>query len=170
MQIQDFTTQRLDVRSWRTVLQSAARRAALEQDLALILTPNVLAPLPAPLHMPRGTSQISDWVRAREAESDVYSVSDLRTGLLLGLLILAQDGTKNIHLGYMLADAAWGKGYATEVVSGLIEAAPQGQGLCFVAGVDVSNPASISVLLKAGFEVSQETSTPQTRYYFRAVP
>lgn len=170
MQIQDFTTRRLDVRSWRSLLQSAAQRAALEQDLALILTPNVLAPLPEPLQMPRGATQISDWVRAREAESDVYSVADLGTGLLLGLLILAHNGTKNVHLGYMLADAAWGKGYATEVVSGLIEAAPAGQGLSFVAGVDVTNPASISVLLKAGFKLSQETSTPQTRFYIRDVP
>ena len=165
MLIEDFTTQRLGVTAWRTILQCSEQRTALEQDLALILTPNVLAPLPEPLQMPRGTSQIAAWIQAREAESDVFSVSDLNSGLLLGLLILAHDDAQTVHLGYMLADAAWGRGYATEVIRGLLRATPEGQGVTFVAGVNFDNPASYGVLLKCGFAISQELSAPGTRFY-----
>lgn len=169
MRIQNFTTSRLSITSWRTIVQGPKQRAALEQDLALILTPNVLAPLPEPLRLPRGAGQIADWVRAREAESDVYSVTHLGTGVLLGLLILAHDGPQNVHLGYMLADAAWGRGYATEVVWGLLEATPKGQGIVYVAGVGVANPASSSVLLKTGFVLSPQMSSLDTRVYTQVV-
>lgn len=169
MRIQNFTTSRLSITSWQSILLGPQQRVTLEQDLALILTPNVLAPLPEPLRLPRGESQIAEWVQAREAESDVYSVTDLGTGVLLGLLILAHDGAHSVHLGYMLADAAWGRGYATEVIRGLSETTPAGQGITYVAGVDVTNPASSGVLLKTGFALSTEMSTLDTRFYTHVV-
>ena len=165
MQIRDFTTRRLSVTSWRSVLQSPQKRAALEQKLAVILTPNVLTPLPEPLWLPRGQGQIAEWVSARAAESDVYSVTDFGSGVLLGLLILAPGDAKTVHLGYMLAEAAWGSGYATEVVGGLLHALPEQQGITVVAGVEPRNPASSAVLLKSGFELSEDLSTPDIRFY-----
>mmetsp|Transcript_18489 Transcript_18489/g.30188 ORF Transcript_18489/g.30188 Transcript_18489/m.30188 type:complete len:171 (+) Transcript_18489:894-1406(+) len=165
MLIPDFTTRRLRVTAWRNILADPDQRAVLEQDLAHILTPNVLAPLPAPLQLPEGPRHISDWVRAREAESDVFSVLDAMTGVLVGLLILAEEDETTLHLGYMLADPVWGRGYATEVIRGLLEAIPKGQGITVLAGVDFANPASSGVLFKCGFEIVDDLSTPQTRFY-----
>lgn len=166
MLIPNFTTRRLRVVGWHSLLADADSRAALEQDLAHVLTPNVLAPLPERLHLPRGAGQIAAWVRAREAESDVFSVLDIATGVLLGLLILAfEDEPKTVHLGYMLADPVWGRGYATELIRGLLTVLPQGQGITVLAGVGFDNPASSGVLFKCGFDVVAALSTPQTRFY-----
>ncbi|WP_420012892.1 GNAT family N-acetyltransferase [Tateyamaria sp.] len=133
--------------------------------MAYVLTPNVLAPLPEPLHLPHGTGHIADWVRARAEESDVFSVLEAASGVLVGLLIIASEEDGTLHLGYMLADPVWGRGYATEVIRGLLTAIPPGHNITVLAGVEFDHPASSGVLFKCGFEVVDRLSTPQTRFY-----
>jgi ribosomal-protein-alanine N-acetyltransferase len=73
-----------------------------------------------------------------------------------------------VHLGYLLAEEAWGKGYGTEIVSGLAKAYERQSPILLVAGVDIGNPASARVLEKAGFQRSEARSTPDVDMYVRS--
>ncbi|GAB5449166.1 GNAT family N-acetyltransferase [Gymnodinialimonas sp.] len=128
----EFETERLRVRPWSSAHSSEA--------LAAVLTPAVLAPLPPPLQK----MDPEAWIAERLAESDVYAVE--AEGRLIGVMLLAPLEVP--HLGYLLAEHAWGKGYATELVRGVAAAIPGG---ALRAGVARDNPASIRVLEKAGF-------------------
>ncbi|MHA3977002.1 GNAT family N-acetyltransferase [Halovulum sp. GXIMD14794] len=143
--VPDFFTVRLEVADWGPVLANGEARRWLEAELAGVLTPAVLAPLPKALAL---DGAVGDWIDARAAESRVMLVRDRDGGALLGLLILAEAAPGEAHLGYLLAERAWGRGVATELVRGLMaEAGP----VRWRAGVDAGNPASARVLEKCGF-------------------
>lgn len=133
----EFESARLRVRRWSTAYPADPLRA--------VLTPAVLAPLPPSLQ----ETDPETWIAERLAESDVFAV--VAEGRLIGVMLLAPLDVP--HLGYLLAEEAWGKGYATELVRGLARAMPGG-GLR--AGVARDNPASIRVLEKAGFTICEE--------------
>lgn len=77
---------------------------------------------------------------------------------MIGLVILASDTDpsepQTIHIGYLLAKSAWGKGLASELVSGLVAEVKHHGPIKLVGGVDRSNPASARVLQKAGFALA----------------
>lgn len=163
MHIADFETDRLFVRSWTPRLADGKLRTALEQSLGQVLTENVLRPLPEPLQL---HGAIATWVDERAAESDVRLVLDKADDALLGLLILAhvnpEETPPDVHIGYLFAEHAWGQGYASELVSGLVASAKAKSPSRLLGGVATSNPASARVLLKAGFERDQALSTAET--------
>ena len=72
-----------------------------------------------------------------------------------------------VEVGYFLAPAAWGKGYATELVRLCVELArQQRRWQALRAFAHPQNTASQKVLLKAGFE--QERFAPQMqRFLYR---
>jgi len=148
--MQAFTTDRLSIKDWTPHLGDKGRRSSLEASLAGILTPEVLRHLPPPLKL-SGAGSVSAWVEARAQESDVYLIQRTSDESLLGLLILASfDGEPpTIHIGYLLAEPAWGQGFASELIKGLVRAVPRPARL--LAGVEADNPASARVLEKAGF-------------------
>lgn len=163
-----FDTDRLRVESWTAALSdSGGGRNALMAALAALLTPAVTQYLPEPLRLAGGPNEIEAWVSARGDESDVFSVRDRKTQALLGLLILApsQDtaGAVIIRLGFLLAEKAWGQGYATELVKGLVgwceKQAITGQ---LLGGVEPENAASAVVLIKAGFTRAADLSFGET--------
>ena len=120
-----FNTARLTVEDWRSLLASPSSREVLIEELTSILTRSVMQHLPETLHVEQESDAIVQWISDRNAEAEVLAVRDQKRSTLLGLLILAEmpedDGSCSVHLGYFLAEDAWGKGYATELVSGLIE-------------------------------------------------
>lgn len=61
------------------------------------------------------------------------------------------DQEDDIELGYWIARAHWGRGYATEAAMGAIEIAQMAGQRCLSAGHFVDNPASGKVLRKVGF-------------------
>lgn len=162
-----FDTERLQAASWKHALQYRARRRKLTEELASVLTPAVLQYLPAPLQLEGGPQAVDDWIDARNAESDVLTIRECGPSALIGLLILAPleepDATRTVHLGYLLAEQAWGRGYATELLQGLVEAlGGQGRPATLLAGVEPGNAASARVLQKAGFHLDADLSIPGT--------
>lgn len=151
-----FETDRLRVENWNGALGKGDARAALLAALADLLTPAVTKYLPEPMRLAEGAGAIEAWAVARDAESDVFTVRDRKTQTLLGLLILGADrdatGDLTIRLGFLLAESAWGQGYATELVRGLV-AWCESQELPgqLLGGVEPDNAASAAVLTKAGF-------------------
>jgi RimJ/RimL family protein N-acetyltransferase len=74
-----------------------------------------------------------------------------RTERVIGTCDLARTGPREADLGYMLARAYWGRGYATELATALLAAAFDTLRLERVTAlVDVHNDRSRHVLEKAG--------------------
>ncbi len=170
MAIDRFTTDRLTVRDWRPDVEDPSRRRSLETALGGVLTPPVLEPLPPPLQLTQ--AGISEWVTARAEEGDVLLITANETDELIGLLLLASDLESDrpaIHIGYLLAETAWGKGYATELVTGLVSAVQAKGPVHLVGGVGRDNPASARVLCKAGFHHDPDLSTADTDMFVRLV-
>jgi RimJ/RimL family protein N-acetyltransferase len=70
----------------------------------------------------------------------------------VGAVSLERRGADRLALGYALAPEVWGRGYATEAVSAVVDAAFRLSGVEEIeASVQVENPASRRVLEKAGF-------------------
>ncbi len=165
-----FKTKRLTIRNWRSDLAKPSKRRQLEDALTAILSPAVLAHLPPPLQL-TADSGVGDWVSARAVESDVLLVSLIGSNTLIGLLIIAPGhknaDLRNLHIGYLLAQSAWGKGYASELLSGLVTALKPETPVQLIGGVSRDNPASGRVLKKAGFQKDETLSTPDTDVFVR---
>ena len=88
-------------------------------------------------------------------EGATLSVTEKVSGWPMGLVILFETPPEvgmEVRLGYLLADAGWGMGFATEIVGGLIRwcrAQPSIRSLA--GGVASDNAASRRVLEKNGF-------------------
>ena len=162
--IGDFTTDRLRVEDWNGALAHPDTRVTLEGELQKVLTPEVLAHLPGPLQLGSGADAGKDWVSGRAEESDVFTSYGQPSGELIGLLIVfVEEGSG--HIGYLLGKDHWGKGYATELLRGLIKAAQRAGLVRLAGGVGADNPASARVLEKAGFLCDRDTSDDATNVY-----
>lgn len=170
MRIAEFKTRRLLIQDWTPALEDDAARAGLQQALARILTPPVLKHLPPPLQFDAEHDDIADWIDDRAAESDSLLV--FAEGVLIGLVLMAVNDTEpiaEIHIGYLLAESAWGRGIATELLRGLVKSFKGLEPAVLLGGVGRDNPASARVLRKAGFERDPGRSTPDTDIFKREI-
>jgi RimJ/RimL family protein N-acetyltransferase len=72
--------------------------------------------------------------------------------MVIGAISLERRGTDRLTLGYALAPEVWGKGFATEAVRAMVDAAFALSPVVEIeASVQVENPASRRVLEKAAF-------------------
>lgn len=165
-----FSTARLVARNWQATLENPTDRRALEAALGPLLTPAVTAHLPPSLQLDPDAGGPQTWVDAIAQQASVYTLRD--GDGLAGLLILAcpDPGRSRpmVHLGYLFAQDRWGKGLATELLSGLTKAL-SGRRLCLSGGVGTGNPASARVLVKAGFTRDHASSTDDTDTYLRHI-
>ena len=76
----------------------------------------------------------------------------LRAPQLVGACGLARRPSGSVELGYWIARASWGRGYATEACTALVEIARTLGLPSLEASHFVDNPASARVLEKLGFE------------------
>lgn len=173
LQIENFSTERFRIKDWRSLINNDVARKKLEAALTAILSPPVLEHLPPSLQLDSEEGAISSWVDARVAESNVFVVNSKADKQLIGLVILAPepDHSKRpiIHLGYLIAEPAWGQGAASELVKGLVSALRSLAPARLVGGVDNDNPASARVLQKAGFVQDSALSTPHSEIYTRDI-
>ncbi|MBY6113865.1 GNAT family N-acetyltransferase [Mameliella alba] len=145
-----FTTRRLTVHPWNAALSDPVAQSALQDRLATMLTPAVLKHLPPDFAPDAGPDAMSRWIDQRAERAQVSLIE--ADHQLIGLLFLFRpDPSGPRHLGYLLDQSAWGKGYATELLHGLIDHLRTQSPQVIEAGVAMENPASARVLLKAGF-------------------
>lgn len=161
-----FKTKRLEIEHWRPLLDDD-RHNALTAELYVLLTPAVLKHLPDPLQLSQTRDQIEEWTKARDRESDVFCIRDREKGIFHGLLILSAadepDGGLTVRLGYLLVEAFWGQGIASELVAGLVDwCQAQHQPMTLLGGVEKTNPASAKALVKAGFTRAEDFSNNTT--------
>ena len=152
-----ITTVRLTLR--------APHPADLSELVALANNPNVAMPtaaLPIPYLDERGRGFIEHV--STELANRPYAVIDA-SGAFIGVVGLHFIEGAPPELGYWLGEPFWSQGYAAEAAIGLLEAA-RATGLVerINARVLASNPASVRVLEKCGFTVTEHTHSIVERH------
>lgn len=150
----EFETSRLRVEEWHT----RASRTNLVEFVMRLLTPEVTKALPPSWHGSYDRERAEAWIAERDEESAVLLVSEIATNKPVGLVLLGENRTKgdgasrDVRLGYLLAEDAWGRGFASEIVGGFVAWCETRDSIrSILAGVSVDNEASKRVLLKNGF-------------------
>jgi RimJ/RimL family protein N-acetyltransferase len=156
-----FETERLRCGPWN----DEARRigADLASIVAGLLTPATTVGLPPAWQGDFTAERARAWIEEREADSTTLLVTDEPTREPIGLVILAAVPTDDtahadvgvdLRIGYVIGEAWWGRGIATELVAGLVDRARSHPDVVSVTGgVDPGNGASIRVLERAGFHL-----------------
>ena len=159
---QQFETEPLSVAHWADTIAAPVARRNRATQLPDLITPDVIAHLPPFFDL---TDQnIDQWIDASDAESDIYLIRETGTDTIIGLMFLTPPFNNDIHLGYLLGQAAWGQGYASELLAGLMLHVPK-TGFRLLGGVGRENPASAHVLLKTGFQLLPELSDTKTEMF-----
>ncbi len=168
--INGFVTDRLSARHWREWLKESGRRAALVDRLCQFVSPRVLEFLPKHMQTEQSPEAISAWIDIVDQEGDILAVRKTESGRIIGLFLVMSDfadpaSIPTVRIGYMLAEEAWGQGYASELVTGLINEIKKGPPVLLLAGVMRENQASARVLTKCGFQKIEEQSSPNGDYF-----
>ncbi len=150
-EFQSFQTERLSVEAIHTLSSTIA------SDLGRILTPSVTEFLPPRARLAHFDGDVAAWLSyQRDNGAAVMFVKC--DGLGVGLVMLHNGADREAMIGYMLAQSAWGRGYASELILGLV-AMLRAAGFQYAfGGVADQNPASCRALEKAGFDVMSEQS------------
>ena len=147
---------------WAETIAAPKARQRLATQLPELLTPDVIAHLPPFFDL---TDQnIDQWIDARDAESDIYLIRETGTDAIIALMFLTPPFNHDVHLGYLLGQSIWGKGFASELLAGLVSHVPK-TGFRLLGGVGRENPASAHVLRKTGFQLVPEFSDTETEMF-----
>ena len=85
-------------------------------------------------------------------------------GGIVGHGALLREG-EELELGYVVEEAAWGQGFATEIAQALTDYALNTLGRArLIATVDADHPASLKVLTKVGMVVRERVDDPEGAY------
>jgi RimJ/RimL family protein N-acetyltransferase len=155
-------------------MASSEARDRFAADLRRILSPAVVRHLPPTMQPEQTDDAISDWMVDLVRDCDVYTVRLTARDVVVGLLILAPDAVPtlppSIHLGYLLDEAAWGQGLATELLRGVLNVARDRGPITFLGGVARENHASASVLRKLGFQECPGEQNEETMMFRLSIP
>jgi RimJ/RimL family protein N-acetyltransferase len=169
-----FSTDRLIVDEWHR--QVARFDLNLVSVVGNILTAATTAALPPEWRGDFDAERARRWIEARDIESPTLLAVESETGLAIGLLILFETAGElpsrgvDVRLGYVVAESARGRGFATELVAGLVEWSQSEPSICTIsAGVAPASRASVRILRKNGFVLSA-VSNGEHSYRISAKP
>ena len=94
----------------------------------------------------------------------IYLIHEKGTDALIGLMFLTPSLNNDSHLGYLLGQSAWGKGFASELLAGLVLHVPK-TGFRLLGGVGRENPASAHALRNTGFQLVPDLSDTETEMF-----
>ena len=151
-----FQTDRLEVGDSSRLLIGDGAEELRNAFLVSLLSEVVTRDLPPGWQGPYDTDRVSLWFVERRNEGTVLLVVNRSDRRPIGLLILSEventDGRLDIRLGYLIAESAWGRGLATEIVAGFADwCRANGTIRSIIGGVADGNNASARVLQKNGF-------------------
>lgn len=145
-------TERLEIISINSDFDSL-KKDTLVTQLPDILTENVVENLPPYFHDLTTKSAAKEWLNKMLSESQLYLVRSIQTGEALGFLFTYEGCDGDVHIGFLLGEPHWQKGFAKELLKAFIEfALTQTSWKRLVGGVDSQNQASAGLLTKLGFK------------------
>lgn len=160
-----FATKRLIVEEWHKLEREGRLRTELPLVVRTIMTPAVTASLPVSWQGPYTRRRAQNWIEERDGEGTTLLVVERSTAEPVGLLVLFEGDSLNLRIGYMLAETAWGKGFATELIHGLVGWCRDARKRTIVAGVAAGNLASQRVLTKCAFSPSPGEQDSAERFF-----
>ncbi|MAA99325.1 MAG: GNAT family N-acetyltransferase [Stappia sp.] len=117
----------------------------------------MLAHLPHPFTIADGRAYIANAAR-HTANRAKFAVRMRSTGRIIGAVgysVLDEGGP--VHLGYWIGEPFWGQGFATEAAQAMVDHVFSTTPMHVLAGAArVTNPASRRVLVKCGFQFSDQ--------------
>jgi RimJ/RimL family protein N-acetyltransferase len=164
-----YSTERLLVREWHTIKSCEWKSLDLEDVVTRILTPQVTHSLPPAWQGTYTLDRAREWIMERDSEGQTLLVIEKASKDAIGLVILFEVGSttggSELRLGYMFVESGWGKGFASELISGFTGWCEGNNVLSVTGGVESDNIASIRVLEKNGFvRVPSLNKTKQQLY------
>lgn len=130
-----------------------------------LLTPQVVENLPPHFANIMSTLDAKLWFLKMVSESTLLSVKQTETQTIIGFVFLSLENSNNVHIGYLLGKSYWKKGYATELLKGLVDYVNRNKRWNkLIAGVDINNMISSKLLLKLGF-IEQSPNHKTLRFY-----
>ena len=151
----EFVTERLHVGPWHSVDYSDVDLAKVVSEM---LTERSTSGLPDAWRGDFSVERAKAWIKERDGESPTLVGIERTSGRAIALVIVHEialdDSAVDVRIGYVIAEAAWSRGLATELVGGLVKwARVQPSIQTLTGGVDTANQASVRVLIKNGFEL-----------------
>ncbi|MEM6986029.1 MAG: GNAT family N-acetyltransferase, partial [Pseudomonadota bacterium] len=140
-----YETERLSIGPWHTWADRVPDMQ-LGEIVRTTLTDAVTAPLPPSWQGDYDEARATAWIEARDAECVSLLAIQRDTQAPVGLVLLFAESTTELRLGYLLREDAWGRGYASELIAGLVEACAAAGVQRIQGGVAVDNAASARVL------------------------
>lgn len=150
-----FETPRLAVGPWHDVARTL--HVSLVEIVTAILTTESTSALPHEWRGEFSPERARRWIAERDDESPTLLAVDRDDGRAIGFLIAFEieldRSASELRIGYVIAEESAGRGFATELVGGLVNwAAGQADVRLLTAGVEATHEPSIRVLVKNGFE------------------
>lgn len=159
-----FETERLTVSEFVAADTEAGERAFLNQVIS-VLTPAVAENLPDYFHGINTSQTAGEWLERMLAESRLFTVAHQQSADLAGFIFVYGSDAPNVHLGYLLKESEWGKGLASEMLTGFIDYAGEETAWeVLIAGVDPANVASAGLLKKLNF-IRQPVADEGSHFY-----
>jgi len=140
MTLCDLKSARLSAASWEEIS---------EYELTQLFADAVVRWLPPGFQSAKTDTERRHFLWQLSGEAEIIALTDV-DGVHIGIVILAH-GDPERHLGYLFAQQAWGRGYATELLRALQDLYAT-QPVCLIGGVMAQNAASSRALEKTGFE------------------
>lgn len=168
----NFKTKRLMIKSLIENNVEKSQKKKLAKEVLSILTPEVTEFLPDSWQEINSINDSYKWLDERHEESTFLTVRLLLTGELVGLIFLyepeIQEKYFDLMFGYLFAETSWGKGYATELIKGLVKCCKNtGNIKSLSGGVAIKNVGSVKVLEKCGFKYLKQDSTAGNTMMFK---
>lgn len=130
-----------------------------------LLTPKVVGSLPPYFRNINSLSDAQNWYKKIVSENRLFMVKHTGTNATIGFVFVFVENDTDAHVGYLLGESYWSKGYATELLKGLIDfIIHENKIKRFIAGVDTNNTVSSKLLHKLGF-VKSASENDETDFY-----
>ncbi|RKF18737.1 N-acetyltransferase [Alginatibacterium sediminis] len=154
----EFRSERLHAKQVKPEI-SELEREQLLLSIVSLLSPKVVENLPPYFHNILSMEDAATWLDRMLSESSLFMLEDKGSTCTLGLLFVSNSHAGRNHIGYLLAPQYWGQGLASELLAAfLVFAQGKLDWNTLVAGVDVTNVASLKLLRKLGFSQSIDGS------------